>query len=200
MDQNSIPEENTVSEEVQAAEKPKKPGFLAGLFDYLEIFIYSAIAVILIFTFGFRLTNVMGPSMEDTLIQDEKLLISNLFYEPEQGDIIVFHELGYYNEPIVKRVIATEGQVVDIDFSTWTVTVDGVPLEEGYRKLTQGPQLTSDYTYPMTVPENCLFVMGDNRNHSADSRSSLIGFVDCRQILGRVICRISPFDRFGAVD
>ncbi len=194
MDQHSIPGE------IPTNEKKEKPGLLSSLFDYLEIFIYSAIAVILIFTFGFRLTNVMGPSMEDTLIENEKLLISNLFYEPEQGDIIVFHELGYYNEPIVKRVIATEGQVVDIDFSTWTVTVDGVPVEEDYRKLTQGPQLTSDYTYPMTVPENCLFVMGDNRNHSADSRSSLIGFVDCRQILGRVICRISPFDRFGAVD
>lgn len=194
MDQNSIPEETPVTE------KKEKPGLLSSLFDYLEIFVYSAIAVILIFTFGFRLTNVKGPSMEDTLIENEKLLISNLFYEPEQGDIIVFHELGHYNEPIVKRVIATEGQVVDIDFSTWTVTVDGVPLEEGYRKLTQGPQLTSDYTYPMTVPENCLFVMGDNRNHSADSRSSSIGFVDCRQILGRVICRLSPFDRFGAVD
>ena len=194
MDQNSIPEEAPVAEE------PQKPGFISSLFDDLEIFVYSAIAVILIFTFGFRLTNVMGPSMEDTLIQDEKLLISNLFYEPEQGDIVVFHELGYYNEPIVKRVIATEGQVVDIDFSTWTVTVDGVPVEEDYRKLTLGPQLTSDYTYPMTVPENCLFVMGDNRNHSADSRSSLIGFVDCRQILGRVICRISPFDRFGPVN
>lgn len=194
MDQNSIPEETPV------AEKPQKPGFISSLFDYLEIFVYSAIAVVLIFTFGFRLTNVMGPSMEDTLIQDEKLLISNLFYEPEQGDIVVFHELGYYNEPIVKRVIATEGQVVDIDFSTWTVTVDGVPVEEDYRKLTSGSQLTSDYTYPMTVPENCLFVMGDNRNHSADSRSALIGFVDCRQILGRVICRISPFDRFGPVN
>ncbi|MBE6576434.1 MAG: signal peptidase I [Ruminococcaceae bacterium] len=194
MDQHSIPGE------IPTNEKKEKPGLLSSLFDYLEIFIYSAIAVILIFTFGFRLTNVMGPSMEDTLIENEKLLISNLFYEPEQGDIIVFHELGYYNEPIVKRVIATEGQVVDIDFSTWTVTVDGVPVEEDYRKLTQGPQLTSDYTYPMTVPENCLFVMGDNRNHSADSRSSLIGFVDCRQILGRVICRVSPFDRFGAVD
>ena len=194
MDQHSIPGE------IPTNEKKEKPGLLSSLFDYLEIFIYSAIAVILIFTFGFRLTNVMGPSMEDTLIENEKLLISNLFYEPEQGDIIVFHELGHYNEPIVKRVIATEGQVVDIDFSTWTVTVDGVPLEEDYRKLTQGPQLTSDYTYPMTVPENCLFVMGDNRNHSADSRSSSIGFVDCRQILGRVICRLSPFDRFGAVD
>lgn len=194
MDQNSIPEETPVEK------KSKKPGFISSLFDYLEIFVYSAIAVILIFTFGFRLTNVMGPSMEDTLIQDEKLLISNLFYEPEQGDIVVFHELGYYNEPIVKRVIATEGQVVDIDFSTWTVTVDGMPLEEDYRKLTEGIQLTSDYVYPMTVPENCLFVMGDNRNHSADSRSSLIGFVDCRQLLGRVICRISPFDRFGPVN
>ncbi|MBQ2767474.1 MAG: signal peptidase I [Clostridia bacterium] len=180
--------------------EPPKQSLAALLYDYLEIFIYSAIIVLLIFTFFIRLTNVVGPSMEDTLLENEKLLISNLFYEPEQGDIVVFHELGYYNEPIVKRIIATEGQVVDIDFDTWTVTVDGVVVEEDYRKLTAGTQLTSDYTYPMTVPENCLFVMGDNRNMSADSRSSLIGFVDCRQLLGRVICRLTPIDRFGAVD
>ncbi len=180
--------------------EPPKQTLAALLYDYLEIFIYSAIIVVLIFTFFIRLTNVVGPSMEDTLLENEKLLISNLFYEPEQGDIVVFHELGYYNEPIVKRIIATEGQVVDIDFDTWTVTVDGMVVEEDYRKLTAGVQLTSDYTYPLTVPENSLFVMGDNRNKSADSRSSLIGFVDCRQLLGRVICRLTPINRFGAVD
>lgn len=180
--------------------KPPKAGLAGALFEYLEIFVYSAIVVVLLFTFCTRLTNVVGPSMEDTLVAGEKLLVSNLFYEPEPGDIIVFHELGYYNEPIVKRVIATEGQVVDIDFTTWTLTVDGEVVEEDYRKLTSGYQLTSDMTYPLTVPENCLFVMGDNRNHSSDSRSSSIGFVDVRQVLGHVICRLTPFERFGAVD
>ena len=171
-------------------------------FDYLEIFVYSAVAVILLFTFFIRLTNVVGPSMENTLIDGETLLVSNLFYEPKQGDIIVFHELGSYNEPIVKRVIATEGQEVDIDFDTWTVTVDGVVLEEDYRKL-EGSKITSDLTYQLIVPENCLFVMGDNRYHSSDSRNSRMGqngFIDERQVLGKVVLRLTPLNRFGTVD
>lgn len=180
--------------------KPPKAGLTGSLFEYLEIFVYSAIVVVLLFTFCTRLTNVVGPSMEDTLFEGEKLLVSNLFYEPAVGDIIVFHELGYYNEPIVKRVIATAGQVVDIDFNTWTLTVDGEVVEEDYRKLSGGYTLTSDLTYPLTVPENCLFVMGDNRNHSSDSRSSSIGFVDVRKVLGHVICRLTPLLRFGAVN
>lgn len=180
----------------------EKRGLISSIFDYLEIFVYSAVAVILLFTFFTRLTSVVGPSMEDTLLQGQKLLISDFAYTPEQGDIIVYHELGAYNEPIVKRVIATEGQVVDIDFKTWTVTVDGEVLEEDYIKL-EGTALTSDLTYPVTVPENCLFVMGDNRYHSSDSRSSHMGqngFIDERQVLGHVICRLTPFSLFGPVD
>ncbi|MBR6708850.1 MAG: signal peptidase I, partial [Clostridia bacterium] len=181
-------------------DKPEKQTLVTTLFEYLEIFVYSALIVVLLFTFATRLTRVVGPSMEDTLIQGEGLLVSNLFYEPEPGDIIVFHELGAYNEPIVKRVIATEGQVVDIDFATWTVKVDGEVIDESYRKLTYDTLNTSNITYPVTVPENCLFVMGDNRYHSADSRSSVIGFVDERQLLGRVIFRLNPLDRMGFVD
>ncbi len=200
MNQHDLPE--TYDTEDQTFRNKKKPGPLSALFDYLEIFAYSAMAVILLFTFCTRLTSVVGPSMQDTLYEGQKLLISDLFYSPKQGDIVVYHELGLYNEPIIKRVIATEGQVVDIDFDTWTVTVDGVVVEEDYIKL-EGMKRTSDLTYPRTVPENCLFVMGDNRYHSSDSRSSQMGqngFIDERQILGRVICRLTPFDLFGPVD
>jgi len=99
-------------------------------------------------------------------------------------------------------VIATEGQVVDIDFSTWTLTVDGEVIEEDYRKVDNGYLVTSDHNFPVTVPENCIFVLGDNRNHSSDSRDSKMGqngFIDTRQILGKVIIRLFPFDRFGPV-
>ena len=186
------------------AEPPKKKqSLVSAAFDYLEIFVYSAIAVILLFTFFTRLTSVVGPSMENTLIEGQKLLVTDIGYTPTPGDIIVYHELGDYNEPIVKRVIATEGQVVDIDFTTWTLTVDGEVVDEPYRKVDSSYLLTSDQTYPITVPENCLFVMGDNRNHSSDSRSTRMGqngFIDVRQVLGKVVLRLSPADLFGPVD
>ena len=191
-------------DEEKPAEVPKsKNSGKKTALTYLHDFVYLLAVVLLIFLLCLRVVVVSGPSMMDTLVDgDYLLLINGTFFDSyKYGDVIIASKDSYRDgEPIVKRVIATEGQVVDIDFSTWTVTVDGVPVEEDYRKLTSGSQLTSDYTYPMTVPENCLFVMGDNRNHSADSRSALIGFVDCRQILGRVICRISPFDRFGPVN
>ena len=185
-----------------SAPQKKKQSLISAAFDYLEIFVYSAVIIILLFTFFTRLTSVVGPSMQDTLFENEKLLITDIGYKPKHGDIIVYHELGYYNEPIVKRVIATEGQVVDIDFSTWTLTVDGEVIEEDYRKVDNGYLVTSDHNFPVTVPENCIFVLGDNRNHSSDSRDSKMGqngFIDTRQILGKVIIRLFPFDRFGPV-
>ena len=144
--------------------------------------------------------------MEKTLIADEMLVVSNLFYTPERGDIIVFHQTGTLNEPIVKRVIATEGEIIDIDFDTWTVTItdtDGntFVLDEPYMYLDGGTAtITSRHAYPYTVPEGCLFVMGDNRNHSTDSRGHTIGMVDERRVLGKVVFRITPIDKIGTVD
>ena len=184
----------------------KKPSFLSSLFDYVEVFIVAICAVILIFSFAIRLCKVEGPSMEKTLIADEMLVVSNLFYTPERGDIIVFHQTGTLNEPIVKRVIATEGEIIDIDFDTWTVTItdtDGntFVLDEPYMYLDGGTAtITSRHAYPYTVPEGCLFVMGDNRNHSTDSRGHTIGMVDERRVLGKVVFRITPIDKIGTVD
>ena len=140
--------------------------------------------------------------MENTLLEKDYLIVSNVNCSPEQGDIIVVHNVGlrYYKDPIIKRVIATEGQVVDIDFDTWTVTVDGVVLDEPYLKLTNDDRRTSDWTYPVTIPEGYVFVMGDNRNHSADSRSKEIGLIDERCIIGKALVRVFPFDRFTLFD
>ncbi len=177
----------------------KKSSFLSEIFDFLEIFVFSACFVILLFTFAFRLARVDGPSMEDTLIENEVLVVSDLPYEP--GDVIVFYEVsGRFHESIVKRVIATEGQVVDIDFSTWTLKVDGEVVDEPYRKLTRDVFRTSDLKYPYTVPKGHIFVMGDNRNHSADSRSSELGPIDTRQVVGKVLFRVAPLNRLGKID
>lgn len=191
---------------VSSDAKPPKPPFrlAAWLFDFVEAFTTAAVVVILLFTFATRLTTVFGPSMETTFFEGEKLLVSDLFYAPQPGDILVFHELGDFVEPIIKRVIATEGQTVDMVISEdeWSLYVDGELIDEPYRHVDDSALRTAMHDFPVTVPEGHIFVMGDNRNHSADSRVTYMGnggFIDERQILGKVILRLTPFDRFGPV-
>ena len=145
--------------------------------------------------------------MENTLRHGEKLITSNLFYTPERGDIVVFHQTSPnengFNEPIVKRVIGVPGDTVKINYQTWTVTVtdaDGnvTVVDEPYRKVVDGNPYSS-MPVSVYVEEGTVFVMGDNRNHSADSRDARIGLVDQRRILGKVVMRVAPFDRFGKV-
>ncbi len=173
--------------------------FLSGLYDWLEVIVLSAAFALLLFTFILRLAIVDGDSMNHTLHDKELLIISDLMYTPENNDIIVFTSPNY-PEPIVKRVIATSEQTVDIDFDTWTVTVDGKVLDEDYINRVPSIMKSSDVSFPLTVPKGYVFVMGDNRNDSLDSRNSRIGFVDERFILGEVKLRIFPFNRFGTVD
>ncbi len=177
----------------------EKSTVLLGIFDWLEVIVMSAAFALLLFTFVLRLAIVDGNSMNYTLHDKELLIISDLMYTPENNDIIVFSSPNY-PEPIVKRIIATEGQTVDIDFQTWTVTVDGVVLEEDYINRVAGSMEYSDVTFPLTVDKGYVFVMGDNRNESLDSRNSRIGLVDERYILGEVKIRLFPFNRFGKVN
>ncbi len=180
---------------------PKKGGAAKEFFEWIELFGYAVAVVIVLFTFVCRIAVVSGPSMEQTLFNGEALIVSDLFYTPKQGDVIVFQSNTILdNEAIVKRVIATEGQTVDIDFATWTVTVDGVPLKEDYVNYIRDAYMNgSDYSYPLTVEEGKLFVMGDNRNHSSDSRDSRIGQVDERFVLGHVLFRFLPFEKIGVI-
>ena len=183
--------------------KPENPGakLKNELFDWLEMAVLAMSVVFMIFTFFARVSIVSGPSMEDTLHNGDVLVVSDLLYTPSQGDIIVVQTptLGY-EEPIVKRVIATDGQTVRIDTDTWEVTVDGKVLDEPYVKRVSGNMRGWVYGDSYLVPDGCVFVMGDNRNNSKDSRSYDIGAVDERFIIGKVILRFFPLNKLGSVN
>lgn len=162
------------------------------MYEWVQALVCSVLAVVLAFTFGARLIGVDGHSMVPTLQDGDRLLVLNAMlcggYEP--GDIVVLRKESFLPTPIVKRVVATEGQVVDIDFGSGTVFVDGTPLQEDYiNERTHTPEGTE---FPLTVPEGCVFVMGDNRNRSTDSRSDQLGTIDARYIIGRAVFLVLP--------
>lgn len=180
------------------------------MITYLHDLIYIMSVVVLLFLLIFRVVVVSGTSMQDTLVNgDYLLLIGKTFYaDPQAGDIIVASKESFDNgDAIVKRIIATEGQTVDIDRDTGTVYVDGVALQEDYTST----KITSleGGEFPQTVEPGCVFVMGDNRGISKDSRSPEIGQIDEREILGKVVFLLIPgrskatgspqFDRIGVI-
>ena len=183
------------------------------ILEYLHDLVYILAAILVVFTFFVRIVVVSGSSMFDTLADGDYLLLVNspLCGKLEQGDIVVAGMERFKNgEPIVKRVIATEGQLVDIDFSAGKVYVDGIELDEDYiytlTTIAEGMQ------FPLVVEEGCVFLMGDNRNDSMDSRDPVIGQVDTREILGKAVLLLLPgtgereysmdrdFSRIGAVN
>ena len=160
---------------------------------YLHDFVIWLVAILLIFLLLFRVVVVSGPSMNDTLVHgDYLLLLNNVFYsDPKQGDIIVAAKESFKDgEPIIKRVIATEGQWVDIDFDAGIVYVNGTALDEPYTKTPTN--IFEGVGFPLMVDEGCIFVMGDNRNESKDSRSLEIGLIDKREVLGKAIFLFLP--------
>lgn len=197
----SVPEE-TASATTPRVEKPRE-SFISSLFDILEVMALAICAALAICTLFGRLCRVDGNSMNQTLSNGEMMITTSLS-EPKPGDIVVFHQTEGLAEPVVKRVIATEGQTVRIDYRAGQVWVDDQLINEPYIYLSGDrwflrPQYGYDpmtYTFETTVPDGCYFVMGDNRNDSMDSRSMLIGCVDERRVLGKVIVRLSPFTVF----
>ena len=183
--------------------------------EVIESIIFSVFIVLLVSTYLFRLSDVSGPSMEPTLIEEDRVVISPLFYTPEQNDIVIVDSKNL-GKLIVKRVVALEGQSVDIDFEKGVVKVDGTELDEQlYTVGDDGsePELHADHfvntlttvdmgafdSYPVTVPQGCVFVLGDNRNRSKDSKHAELGFVPEDEIVGKVIFRIAPLSKFGTV-
>ena len=173
------------------------------LYEWLEEIVIALTLVILVFTFLFRVVTVTGESMLPNFVEGQKLIVTNLGHSVEQGTVVVITNV--LNEPIIKRVIATEGQTVDIDYETGVVYVDGEAVDETQFGLENGittrPYSTLEaMVFPQTVPEGCVFVLGDNRSVSKDSRYTEVGMVDTRHILGEAVFTLYPFDRFGVIE
>ena len=172
---------------------PEEAGFAASFLQSLHDMIFMLAIIMVLFLLFFRMVVVSGPSMYSTLWDGDWLLVlSNVFYQnPEKGDIIIASKQSYNNgEPIVKRIIATEGQKVDIDFEAGIVYVNDVALEEDYTYTMTNAE--EGMSFPLIVSEGCVFAMGDNRNRSRDSRYPDIGLIDHREILGKAVFLIYP--------
>ncbi len=210
-------------EQAEASKAPKekeKGSFGSELIESVETFCYALVMMVVLFVFVFRFVTVQGESMRETLQHNDKLIISDMFYTPSTGDIVVVDTEGMAtfqgHKYIIKRVIATGGQKVDINFKNWQVYVDGKLLDESYVRreddisemhglneglfdsygLTKTEQPDGSITFSFTVPDDMVFVMGDNRQHSSDGRGA--GCMEEYRLLGRVLLRISP--DFGGIE
>lgn len=173
----------------------KRSKLESDLFGLLQSFVYTLLVIVVVFSFVSPITRVSGASMEPTLFDNEIMLVWALGYKPKADDVVIVNNptIEYLNgQSIVKRVVAVGGQTVAIDYEKNQVIVDGVPISEPYLSEPMRPIYGATVTEPVEVPEGFVFVLGDNRNNSADSRSAEIGMVDHRYIIGKVICGIFP--------
>ena len=180
-----------------------------GLYEWMQSLVCSVLAVVLLFTFVIRLIGVDGHSMLPTLQHGDRLLVTTSLIDSdyEYGDIVILRKDTFLSKSIVKRVIATGGQTVDIDFQTGSVYVDGRLLDEPY--IAELTFTQEGMEFPLTVPEGSIFVMGDNRNGSNDSRDSSLGTVDTRYVIGKAVFLLFPgpdayteereYDRIGPI-
>ena len=193
-DEKRIPTEETAEGKEEAVNVHKE------IYEWIQCLVVALICCVLIFVFVARVIDVVGHSMVPTLQDGDKIVITRLAGEYERGDIVVLRKETFKPDPIVKRIIAVAGQTIDIDFENGIVYVDGEALDEPYvNELTYDTEDFLTYERPVVVPEGCVFVMGDNRNNSTDSRKATIGCVDTRYILGKAIFRILPLSSAGAI-
>lgn len=194
----------------EAVQQTGETNLVREIFDWLEVLVTAMVVVVIVFSLIFRVATIDGRSMENTLFDGQKVIMTNLGYTPKQGDIVVISrninnsvaDEDRSELPIIKRVIATQGQWVDIDFVKGIVYVDGVALKEDYVKTPTNLQYPDGPDFPVKVKEGCIFVMGDNRNDSLDSRSGRIGengMIDTHYVLGHAVFRIFPFNKVGGL-
>ncbi|MBE6791820.1 MAG: signal peptidase I [Ruminococcaceae bacterium] len=165
------------------------------IYSVFSTFLICMMIIFIAFSFFFRLVQVTGDSMNPTLETGDRLIISNVSYTPDYGDIIAVNKNGIENSSMIKRVIALPGDSVSIDFDTHLITVNGKVLFEDY-EITEPISERYDFKGPVTVPENSVFVLGDNRNNSIDSRTESIGFITFDEISGKALTRLFPVGRF----
>ena len=186
------------------SEKTAKKTWVKEALEWTDSIVASVIFVVLLFTFALKIVGIVGESMTNTLMDGDRVLVYSLGYTPEIGDVVIISRNATNiienedtkDERIIKRVIATAGQTVDINESG-LVSVDGVEIQEGYvRDHAKTFKKDNKVEFPHIVEDGCVFVLGDNRLDSLDSRSSVIGDIDTRYILGKAICRIMPFSEF----
>ena len=183
----------------QAAEVSDIEASGKDMYDWVQCLIVALIICVVFFAFFVRIIDVVGTSMNPTLNNSDKMLVSGLFYKPKVGDVVVFKKDEYNpNKALVKRVIAVAGQEINIDFDRGIVYIDGQPVQEDY--IAELTKTKEDFIGPKTVPEGCVFVMGDNRNMSTDSRKTEIGMVDTRLILGKAYMVIYPLSEFRVIE
>lgn len=181
------------------AKEEKGPSkFIEGIYDWTSALLTAVVVVVIVMTFCFRMVDVDGSSMMNTLQDGDRVIITGLDYEPRVGDVVVISHGVELDKTIVKRIIAVGGQTVDIDFDTGEVMVDGIVLDEPY--ILGETTVSADVEFPLTVTEGTVFVLGDNRVISKDSRYAEVGLIDVNNIIGEVQLRVYPFDSFGFVE
>lgn len=202
-------DESCVDNSAEEPEAKPKDSVTGEIFEWLDVLATAIITVVIIFSLIFRVATISGESMTNTLQDKDKVIITNLAYTPKKGDIVVISRnadnsvegVTTGQVPIIKRVIAVSGQTVDVDFEKGVVSVDGVELDEPYTRTPTNRM--GDVKFPVYVPDGYVFVLGDNRNDSLDSRYTQIGdggLVDIRYILGHAVLRVFPFSSFGRLD
>ncbi len=195
---DKMAKKNKKKDEEKAALTPEEK-LGKELYDWMQCLITAMVVCVIVFIFLVRVIDVRGTSMNPTLNNGDKMLVSSLFYTPKAGDVVVFKKNEYDpDRALVKRVIATEGQEINIDFDLGIVYVDGEPIKEDY--IMELTHTKIDFIGPKTVPDGCVFVMGDNRNASTDSRKTEIGMVDARLILGKAYMVIYPLQAMRAIE
>lgn len=187
-------EENTSNVQQENKEGAKK-SMSREILEWIVTILVALVIALVIKSFVFTIALVDGESMRPTLQDGDRLIVWRLGYEPKKGDVIVLHQDG--KKPYIKRIIATEGDMVDIDFDSHTVSVNGEILDEDY--ILEPTVLRGDVTFPQIVEDDCVFVLGDNRNNSSDSRTSNVGQVAYEDIMGKATIRLFPFSTFGSI-